>query len=103
MQKSRQSSFVFEKPDNLSEKLKTLASSNYHGVQYFMPKLCMCFLLTNVYKRVFRVFLFALDLELFAKITKPGFYTLVFYIFINNPRSKQNLKILEHAFVDIVK
>ena len=37
-------------------------------------------------------FLFCLDLELFAKIKKPGFYTLAFYIFINNSRSKQNNK-----------
>ena len=38
-------------------------------------------------------FLFCLDLELFAKIKKPGFYTFVFYIFVNNSRSKQNKKI----------
>ena len=49
-------------------------------------------------------FLFCLDLELFAKIKKrPGFYTLVFYIFINNSRPKQNKKNPEHAFVEIVK
>ena len=39
-------------------------------------------------------FLFYLDLELFAKIKKrPGLYTLVFYTFVNNSRSKQNKKI----------
>ena len=48
-------------------------------------------------------FLFCLDLELFAKIKRPGCYTLVFYIFINNSTSKQNLKNPEHSFVDIVK
>ena len=32
IQKFRQSSNVFEKPGILSEKLKTLTSSNYHGV-----------------------------------------------------------------------
>ena len=30
-------------------------------------------------------------------------YTLVFYIFINNLKSKQNKKNLEHPLVDIVK
>ena len=41
---------------------------------------------------------------LFAKIKKiPGFYTLTEISFINNSRSKQNLKNLIHAFVDIRK
>ena len=35
IQKFRQSSIVFEKPDILSENLKTLTSSNYPTVQYF--------------------------------------------------------------------
>ena len=35
-------------------------------------------------------FSFCLDLELFGKIKRPGFYSLVFYIFINNSRSKQS-------------
>ena len=30
-----------------------------------------------------------------------GFYTLVFYIVINNSRSKKNKKNLEHTFADI--
>ena len=33
----------------------------------------------------------------------PGFYTLVFYIFINNSKSKQNKENSEHEFVDIFK
>ena len=54
------------------------------------------------------LFLFYLDPELFAKSWKDlvfGFYTLVFYIFINNSRSRQKKKKknLEHPFVDIVK
>ena len=49
--KFRQSSIVFEKPDILSENEKTLASSNYPTVQYFLLKLRTHFLLTNVYKR----------------------------------------------------
>ena len=48
-------------------------------------------------------FLFYLDLELCAKIKRPGFYTLVFYTFINNSRSKQNKKNPTYPFVDINK
>ena len=73
IQKFRQSSIVFEKPGILSENLKILKSSNYPTVQYFLLKLCIRFPLTF------------LDLELFAKIKKTsGFYSLVFYTFINN-------------------
>ena len=94
IQKFRQSSIVFKKPGILSENLETLTSSNYLTVQYFLLKLRTRFLLTSVYKRVCEIFLFYLDLELFAKIKiKPGFYTLIFYNFINNSRSKQNKKI----------
>ena len=48
MQKFRQSSIVFEKAGILSENLKTLASSNYPTVQYFLLKLRTRFLLTIV-------------------------------------------------------
>ena len=48
-------------------------------------------------------FSFGLDLELFAKIKTIGFYTLVFYTFTNNSRSKQNKKNPTHPFVDITK
>ena len=68
IQKFRQSSIIFEKPGILFENLKTLTSSNYPTVQYFLVKLRTRFLLTNVYKRVCEIFLFHLDLELFAKI-----------------------------------
>ena len=70
IQKFRQSSIVFEKPGILSENLKTLTSSNYPTVQYFLLKLRTRFLLTNVYKKVCGVFLLYLDLELFSKIKK---------------------------------
>ena len=49
------------------------------------------------------IFLFCLDLELFAKIEKTWFLHTFFYIFINNSRSKQNKKNPEHSFVDIIK
>ena len=68
MQTLRQSSIAFKKPRILSENLKILTSSNYPTVQYFLLKLRTRFLLTNVYKRVCGIFLFHLDLELFAKI-----------------------------------
>ena len=83
MQKFRQSSIVFEKPGILSENLKTLTSSNYPAVQYFLLKLRTRFLLTNAYKRVCGIFfLFCLDLELFARIKNDlvsthSFFTLL--------------------------
>ena len=74
IQKFRQSSILFfEKPVVLSENLKTLTSSNYPTVQYYLPlpkKWCVGF------------FLFYLDLGLFAKIKKNlvsthSFFTLL--------------------------
>ena len=57
IQKFRQSS-VFEKPGILSENLKTLTSSNYPAVQYFLQKFRTRFLLTKVYKKVWDFFYF---------------------------------------------
>ena len=91
---NRQSSTVFRKPGILSENLKTLTSSNYSTVQYFLLKLRTRFLLTNVDKRVCEIFfLFCLDLELLAKIKKDLAFTNSFFTLINNSRSKQNKKI----------
>ena len=90
LQKLRQSSIVFEKPGFLSKKLKTFTSWNYYRFQYFLLELNTRYLLNNACKRVFKIFLFCLDLELIANTKKTGFYTLIFYIFINNSRSKQN-------------
>ena len=59
----------------------------------FLLKLCTCFLFTNVYRRVFRIFLFCLDLELFAKVKKDLVSAHSFFTFTNNSRSKQNKKI----------
>ena len=48
-------------------------------------------------------FKFYVGLELFAYIKKrPGFYTLGFYNFINNLRSKQNKKNPTQLFVAII-
>ena len=87
VQQFRQSSIVFEKPDFLSEEFKILTSSNYHKVQYF--------LLTET-SHTFPTY--QCLQKLIIKVNwvncknkkRPGFYTLVFYIFINNLRSKQN-------------
>ena len=51
IQKLKQNS-VFEKQGILYDNLKTLTSSNYPTVQYFLLKLRTHLLLTNVYKRV---------------------------------------------------
>ena len=47
IQKFRQSSIVFEKPGIFSENMKTLTSSNYPTVQYFLLEL-RSFLITIV-------------------------------------------------------
>ena len=49
-QKFKQSFIVFEKPGILSEKLKTLPSSNQYRVEYFLLRFCTHFLHINVYK-----------------------------------------------------
>ena len=46
---------------------------------------------------------FVYILSYLQKLKRPGFYTLVFYIFINNSRSRQNEKNSQHAFLDIIK
>ena len=62
--------------------------TNYHRFDIFL-KLCTRFLLTNVYKSMFRIFFILFK----SWVIRPGFYTLVLYIFINNSRSKQSKKI----------
>ena len=71
IQEFRQSSIVYEKPGILSKNLKTLTSSNYPTIQYFLFR--TRFLVTNVYKGVCGIFLFCLDLELFARVKKTWF------------------------------
>ena len=76
LQKFRQSSLVFEKPGILSENLKTLTSSNYSTVQYFLLKLRAHFLLTNVYKSMYGI------LRHLQKLKRPGFYHSLFTILL---------------------
>ena len=87
----------------LRKQIFYLTSSNHPTVQYFQLKLRTRFLPIST-KEWVRFVLFCLGLELLAQIKKRlGFYTLVFYTFINNSRSKQNLKNLTYNFVDITK
>ena len=81
IQKFRQSSIFFEKPGIWSENLKTLTSSNYPTVQYFLLKLRTHFLLTNAYKRVCRIFYFVYILNYLQKLKKPWFLRTQFLHF----------------------
>ena len=101
IQKFRQSSVVFEKLGILSENFKTLTSSNYPTVQYFLLKRCTRFLLTIVQKRMCGIFLFYLDLELFAKIKKDllsthSFFTLLLIIQDLNKIKKSHTPFCRH-------
>ena len=78
IEKFRQSSIIFEKPGILSENLKTLTSSNYPTVQYFLLKLYM-FSTCQCLQECVGFFLFHLDLELFAKIKKDLVSTHLFF------------------------
>ena len=87
----------------MSEKLRTLTSSNYHKVQYFLLKLRTRFLLTNVYKSGFGNFFYFVYILSYLQNKKDLVSTHSFlYIFINNLRSKQNKKNPEQPFVHIV-
>ena len=99
MQKFRQSSVVFEKPGIQSENLKTLTISNYPKVQYFLLKLRTRFLLTNVYKRVCGIFLFYLDLELFAKIKKDLVSTHSFFTLLLITQDLNKIKKIPHTLL----
>ena len=104
IQKFRQSFIVFEKAGIQSGKLKTLTSSNYRRVEYFLLGFWTRFLFTNVYKRVFRIYFILFRSRCICKNKKrPGFHTPTETIFINNSRSKQNKKNSAHPFLDIVK
>ena len=85
----RQGSTVFEKPGILSEKFDELQLLNNFCWNFaHVSYLPMCS------KGCSKFVSFCLDLELFAKIKGPGFYTLTDTRFFNNSESKQNKKIL---------
>ena len=54
--KFRQNSITYKKPGYFPVKLKISTSSNYHELIFF-AKFCTRFLLNNVYKRVFSIFI----------------------------------------------
>ena len=92
------------KPGTLSENLKTLTSSNYLTVQYFLLKLRTRFLLTIVLKMCVGFFISYLDLELFANIKKDLVSThSLFALLLITQDLKQNKKNPTHPFVDITK
>ena len=92
------------KPGTLSENLKTLTSSNYLTVQYFLLKLRTRFLLTIVLKMCVGFFIFYLDLEFFANIKKDLVSThSLFALLLITQDLKQNKKNPTHPFVDITK
>ena len=62
-------SSVFKKPSILSEKLKTLMSFNYQTLIFFV-EILLTFPTYQHLKRVFRTFLFCLELELITEIKK---------------------------------
>ena len=99
IQKFRQSSIVFGKPGILSENLKTLTSSNCPTVQFFLLKLRTRFLLTIVYKRVCGIFLFYLDLELFAKIKKDLVSTHSFFTLLSITQDLNKIKKIPHTLL----
>ena len=97
IQRFKQSSIVFEKPGILSENLKTLTSSNYPTVQYFLLKRRTRFLLTNVYKSVCGIFLFYLDLELFEKIKKDRVSTHSFFTLLSITQDLNKIREIPHT------
>ena len=69
-----------------------------------MLKFCTCSLLTNVYKRVRRIFILFRMCVIYQNKKIPGFYTLTDTSFINNSSSTQNKKNnSSHPFLDILK
>ena len=104
IQKFRQSSTVFKKPGICLKNWKLWRAPITLHFNIFCWNFAHVFYLPMPTKQCVGFFLFLLDLALFAKIKKKtGFYTLVFYTFINNSKSKQNKKNSTHPFVDITK
>ena len=98
IQKFRQSSFVFEKPGISRNELQLPYSSIFFAeILHTFPTY------QRLQKRLRDVFYFVQILSYFQKLRRPGFYTVVFYIFIHTSRSKQNKKNSKHYFLDIIK
>ena len=102
IQKYEENSIVFEKPGFLSENLKTLTSSNYPVVHYFLLKFRTRFLLTIVYKSVCGIFLFYLDIELFAKFKKDLVCTQSFSTLLLITQDLSKFKKIPHTLLQIL-
>ena len=89
IQKFKQSSVVFEKPDIFSE--------NYPTVQYFLMKRRTRFLLTIIYMCM-GFFSFYLDLELFAKIKKDLVSTHSLFILLLITQDLNKIKKFHTSF-----
>ena len=92
IQKFKQSSIACEKPGILSGNLNIFCW-NFARISYLTMSTKVC-----------GIFLILLRSSVICeKLKRPGFYTLVYYIFVNNSRSTQNEKNPAHSFVDIIK
>ena len=100
IQKFRQSSVVFEEPGILFENSKTLTC--YSSV-FFVETLHLFSTYQCLQKGVLHFFISFRSWVIYKNLKRPAFYILIFYIFINNSRSKQNQKNPTHPFVDITK
>ena len=99
IQKFRQSSIVFEKPGNLSEKLKTLASFNYRGVQYFFAETLHTFPTYQCLQKGIWDFLICLDLELFARVKKTRVLHTCFFTFLLITQDLDKIKKVPNALL----
>ena len=94
VQKFRQSSIVFEKPGILSENLETDELQLPYRSIFFVETSHTVSTYQCLQKGVWEFFLISFRSQIICRnLKRPGFYTLVFYTFINNSRSKQNKKI----------
>ena len=104
IQKFRQSSIVFEKPGILSENLKTFDELPLPYSSIFFAETLHAFSTYQFLQKCFWDFFISFRSCVICKdLKRSGFYTLVFYTFINNSRYKQNRKNPTHTFVDITK
>ena len=93
-QKFRQSSIAFEKPGTLSENVKTFDELQLPYSSIFFGETLHTFPTYQCLQKGVWDFFFILfrSWVVDKNVKRPGFYALGFYIFINNSRSKQNLK-----------
>ena len=102
--KLRNTSIISKKPGFLSEKFKTLTSSNYHGVKYFLLKFCTRFLLTNVYKAVCGIYIIMFRSWVINKSVKNECVEPGLLLFLQITEDLNKIKKITHAnFVDIGK